>query len=148
MWLTREETIWILPAVALVLPIAAFLEWRRGANRWGGRCLLLVSPLAILAVSLALVSVVNRHHYGAFIVTEVGSADWLAAYGALTRVEHDVPRRFMIAPRHVRERIYAVSPAFSELRASLEGDLGHRWMSFGCRQMPDKIGRASCREGW
>jgi len=146
LWLTREETIWILPSVLFIVAASAFLEWRRGAARLWQRWLLLFSPLAILGVALALVSGINLYYYGAFIVTEVAASDWLAAYGALLRVEHDTPQRYVVVPRHVRERIYRVSPAFAELRSAIEGQLGRDWMTHGCKMMPETCGDITA--GW
>jgi hypothetical protein len=146
MWLAREESIWILPSMLFILAAAAFSQWRRGADRLGRRYLLLISPFAILLASIALVSAVNRAHYGVFLVTETAASDWLAAYGALSRVEHDSWRRYAPVPRHVRERIYRASPAFSELRSVIEGDLGRLFTSYGCVE-----GRELCSDvsaGW
>jgi hypothetical protein len=140
MWLTREETLWILPTVLFVLALAAMLEWRRRGPRLWQRCVVLVTPLVVLGVFIVLVSAVNWYHYGAFVVTEVGGADWRAAYGALSRVQHDSHKRYLVVPRHVRERIYGVSPAFAVLRPSLEGELGRSWQTPGCRMMPETCG--------
>jgi hypothetical protein len=54
--------------------------------------------------------------------------------GALYRVNQGVPRRqYVVVPKETRERIYAVSPAFVELRPSLEGALGQSWAALSCQ---------------
>src|SRR5262249_52428752 len=53
---------------------------------------------------------------------------------------------YVVVPRHVRERIYRVSPAFAELRSSIEGDLGAAWAVHGCRAMPETCGDITT--GW
>ncbi len=146
MWLARGESIWILPPVLFILAAAAFWLWRSRVDRLWWRCLLLVSPLAVLGAATALVSTINLFSYGIFVVTEVAGPDWLAAYGALSRVEHDPWQRYVVVPRHVRERIYRVSPAFAELQPAIEGELGRGWMSHGCKMMPETCGDITA--GW
>ena len=104
------------------------------------------SPLALLAVVTGTVATINRAVYGLFVTTDVAGADWLAAYGALSRVEHDRWQQYVVVPQHVRERIYRVSPAFTELRPSLEGDMARAWMSHGCKAMPHTCGEVTA--GW
>lgn len=146
MWLAREESLWIVPSVAFVLASAGWALWWRGIDRLWSRWGLLVSPVAIVAAGVGLVSTVNLIHYGAFMVTETGSAAWLGAYGALSRVEHDTWQRFAVAPRPVRDRIYRVSSAFAELRPAIEGDLGRIWGAQGCGRVKQLCGDIGA--GW
>jgi len=135
MWLTREDTLWILPSVLGLLAATALSPWRRGLDRLWPRTVILVSPLLIWGAAIAVISTINLLVYGAFVTTEVASGEWLAAYGALSRVEPDSQQRYVIVPRHVRERIYAASPAFAELRATIEGERGREWGSYGCEHL-------------
>lgn len=146
MWLARGESIWILPPVLFILTAAAFWMWRSRVDRLWQRGLLLVSPLAVLGATTALVSTINLSYYGVFVVTELAGPDWLAAYGALSRVKHDPWQRYLAVPRHVRERIYRASPAFAELRSAIEGELGRRWTKHGCQTIPETCGDIA--DGW
>jgi hypothetical protein len=135
MWLTRGDSIWVLPSVLGLLAVTALSQWGRRLDRLGQRVLILVTPLAIWGAAMVAISTTNLVVYGAFVTTEVAADEWLAAYGALSRVEGDSWQRYIVVPRHVRERIYRVSPAFAELRPALEGQLGRDWALNGCRQM-------------
>jgi hypothetical protein len=129
-WLTREEAVWLAPAGALLL--GAFVL-RLVVSRpawWAARLALLVMPVALWGGAEAVICAINQHKYGVYTSCEHREANFLAAYGALCRVEHDNWQRFVPVPREVRERIYAVSPTFKELQPILEGELGRRWQGW------------------
>lgn len=130
-WITREESVWILPAVALPF---AWLFWQA----WQTRAAFVASPrhLAVLLLPFALwpvaplaVAALNHHHYGAFITCEFKAPEFKAAYGALTRVTPARWHPHIPVARETRERVYAVSPAFALLRPQLEGPLGDNWIA-------------------
>ena len=159
-WVTREEGIWLLPALAVLAGMGALAAWRRG------RRLRRISParpdawrlaaafLAPLALSVAAAGLVvngvkaaNLWHYGVFIANEFHATDFKNAYGALARIRHDQPRRYVVFPADARQRAYAASPAARELQPFLEGDSGQTWRRIGCGQ----TGISPCPEilsGW
>jgi hypothetical protein len=126
-WLTREEGIWILPGIGLAaLSIS-------GLTRNVLRRTALVLAAATLCTASAMVAVMaaNAARYGVFAVTEIGT-DWFgSAIGALQRVRSDLDRPYVTVTRASRERIYAVSPTFRQLRPLLEGGLGSHWTRDG-----------------
>jgi len=120
-WLTREEGIWIVPAAALALGYAALRTIRDHASpqRFVQAGAMLIIPAALVALAVGGVAALNRHHYGVACVNEFKAPFFGAAYGALTRVT--------VPPRHItpvtaaaRDKIYAVSPSFAELRPYLD----------------------------
>lgn len=119
-WTTREEGVWILPALLAGLALAAGLAWRDGGVRplWAvGRELALAGlALAVMQGGIAGVKWLNWRHYGVADVVEFKQKAFLSAYGALSRVEHRDWRRYVVVPREVLARLYAVSPAAAELR--------------------------------
>lgn len=128
LWLTREEGVWIIPAV---LVLAGFggsrillmrpLPWRK--------IFLYLLPFVIWLTVIAAVSGVNKMRYGIFAISELKSSPFLAAYGALLRVKQNNWKPTIPVPEDVIERVYKVSPAFSELRQFFDGDIGKRWGS-------------------
>lgn len=126
-WLTRNESVWILPGTGLLVAATALAFWReRLPDRWS-RLGLLGLPVLVWAAALLTVSTLNWRHYGVFTTTEFKQADFNDAYGALSRIEPERWRRFIPVPREVRERLYPLSPAFAELQPYLEGELGEAW---------------------
>lgn len=126
-YLTREEAIWLVPSAALIGGAALWLAWR--ASR--AALVALLKMLALAGVCAALpvlvVSALNRHYYGWFGTVEFRAAPMQQAYGALLRVQAGPQLPFVPLTRQAREAIYAVSPAFAELRPHLDGDLGQGW---------------------
>jgi len=122
--LTREEGVWIMPSLLLIISFAAVSMW---VTRHEGRVrglLLCVLPFCVWLASIGAISEVNRRYYGVFTTVEFKSPDFLAAYGALTRVKHEKWHPMVPVPRDVRERVYKVSPALAGLRPHLEGEIG------------------------
>ncbi|MCC6627676.1 MAG: hypothetical protein IT340_09770 [Chloroflexi bacterium] len=144
-WVTREEGVWLLPAIGLLLGGTVVQIWRRGVDRW--RRLLLVASAPVLAVAVVvLVAAINLGVYGVFAVTEFTTAEWLAAYGAVTRVEPATRRPYVPLAREDRQRLYQVSPAFAELRRTLEGPSLAAWEGHSCQAVPSACGEVA--GGW
>lgn len=125
--LAREEGIWMAPFLLIVVSAAAFRIWKTPSVARKNLCIVAL-PLALVAVIIGGVAGMNKARYGIFGVNELKSPDFLAAYGALSRVKPNVWKIAVPVPQEVRSRIYEVSPAFAELKPYLEGDLGKRWL--------------------
>jgi hypothetical protein len=123
-WLTREEGVWLAPTAMLLLACPVICLLRQRPPRWLARLTVCAAPLAIWAIAHGAVCAANWGHYGVFTSCEFKWHPFLAAYGALSRVEPSPWQRYIPVPKETRRRIYEVSPAFRELEGSLEGDLG------------------------
>ena len=126
--LTREEGVWIAPAVLMFVGLAAHRIWK---TPMPGRMLRLllccIFPFGVCGAALSVVSAMNWFHYGVFTTVESKSREFLAAYGALTRVKHANWSASVPVPREARFRIYSASPVFGQLENFLEGDIGKVW---------------------
>ncbi len=120
-WFTREEGPWLLPAVAIPLAFAG-VQRARLASGW--RRVVTVAPLAapllILAAAHVALAQANRHYYGVSTTIELRAPWFTHAYGALTRVDPERALLRIPVTASARAQIYAVSPAFAELRPHLE----------------------------
>lgn len=126
-WLTREEAAWLLPCAALLWGTVALAVWRDRAPDRRPKLLLLVLPPVLWGGVVTLVATINLGYYGVFTTCECKQAEFKDAFGAMLRV---VPnKKIPLTPitRDVRERLYAVSPAFAELRPVLDGPQGEGW---------------------
>ncbi len=130
-WLTREEGIWLLPSLGLIIALAVYQSKKCGFWAWKSRLALWLGGLAIPVILVWMVSAANLHNYGVFAKTEYNSAVFKSAYGSLTRVKAGIRRPQVPVTRKVRMNIYDVSPTFSELRPYLEGQVGKEWVEFG-----------------
>lgn len=125
LWVTREEGMAVVPALA-VLALGAIVLSRRIAAALIAIMVVTISGLVIPMTILSL----NYAYYRVAIVTEMQSEYFTHAYGALSRVKHDQWRQYIPVPKHVREKIYKVSPAFASLERFLEEST---WIGAGCR---------------
>lgn len=145
-WLTREEGVWLLPALAAVALVAA-PSWFRSPAR-AGRALAALAAAALTGgAMIGAVAWTNAAQYGVFATSEFKTEAFQRGYGALARVRQDRWQRHVVLPRDARERAYAASPAAAELRPFLDGPLGETWRSVGC----DRTAAAECPEilsGW
>lgn len=121
-WLTREEGPWLLPTVVVLLGFAAYQTLRlRTADARIRAATIVVAPALIAAGCFATVAVINWRHYGVATVVELKAPWFKRAYGALSRVGPDNYINMVPVPKPSRELAYGASPAFAELRASIDG---------------------------
>lgn len=135
-WLTREEGLWLAPAVAIpvVARFVAILRRQRSRDALMAIAGFIGLPLAGLGLVVIPVNCANYVYYGGFVNNEFRSSDFQAAYGALSRIDHDRFQRFVVFPKDARTRAYAVSPAARELAPFFEGPAGAGWAAVGCRE--------------
>ncbi len=125
-WLTREESVWILPGLA-VLGAGLFIGLPRERSAWRSAVTSLgIATLAAL-LPLLVVSTMNYRHYGWFGTVEFRASEFKDAYGALVRIKSGPSLPKVPVTRQAREAAYAVSPAFAELQPYLEGPVGDQW---------------------
>ena len=127
LWHMREESIWIAPLPAFAA--AGVLAWVFGDRhaRWKRAVLVLVPPALFLVAAHAAIVVTNGLRYGVWCDVEFKWRPFVLACGSLNGVRQYPPVPHTPVPHEVRERVYAVSPAFAELRPLLEGQLGTDW---------------------
>lgn len=140
-WLTREEGIWIIPAllvVAVFAVAAARIDHTAPPAAKPRRTRLALGATALgTAVAVALVGAVawrNLAAYGVFTDVDFRARGFVSAYSALSSITPEAWQRFVVVPRDAREKAYGVSAAAATLRPALEGDLGGSWKSMGCAQ--------------
>jgi len=123
LWTTRPEKPLVLGLVLVFAGLDALSRRAHGSD-WRASLLASLGVAGIAFASIASVAcgfaAVNALHYGMFKTSDLSGGGFAAANDALLSIEHASPRRFVLVPRDVRERVYAVSPAFRELRPHLE----------------------------
>ncbi len=148
-WLTREEGLWLAPAVLIIAGMAVIETIRRGreagiaktgvARRLALRAVPWLCALLVLAGLNGVVAALNWRHYGAFETTEVKSRNFRLGYNALARIKPEAWQRYVVFPKDVRAKAYAVSSAARELQPALDGPIGEQWRAIGCGQQNVKV---------
>jgi len=130
-WLTREEAIWLVPCLAVIL--AAYVASIRKDPNLGVKLLGLAIPFAFWNLSDTAVARLNQHFYGWNVVVETKAPEFVSAYNALARIDSGNHNPLVVVPHASREIAYRVSPAARELEPALEGPLGHNWINMVCK---------------
>ena len=133
-WLTREEGVWLLPALALLLTYWLWAQRHVLLRQWRPALAFAALPIVVATVMVGAVNTTNYAVYGVFRNNDFRSSDFLGGYGALTRIRHDHWQRYVPFPKDARERAYAMSAAARELKPYFEGDGGEFWRQGGCAQ--------------
>ncbi len=147
-WYSREEGIWLLPALGVIGAVAVWHSWQLRGSVSSWRIAALVLPVAIFFSAGWALRLTNARHYGAPVAVDVKDGAFPDAYGALTRI---TPSGFIPGvpvSRETRLRAYAVSPAFAELRSKLEGPIGDRWCRYGWEGSTSAVSGKEIRGGW
>lgn len=137
-WITREEGIWILPGLMLLIIYGFIIRYKERLE--------LISFIKNLAIFLIFAtfptittSFINYSKYSIFQVVDFKDSEFKAALNALNSVivGEEVP--FVPVSKKKREAIYKVSPAFQELEPYFE-DRGKGWISYGCKERAQSCG--------
>lgn len=153
-WLTREEGIWLMPALAMVVLTAlGGVSWGSALSRrarLGAMAMPLLTAGLVFMAGIGTVSWVNAWKYGVFETSEFKSTAFQRGYGALARIRPMQWRRLVVFPHDARERAYGVSPAARELAPYFEGAGGEGWRRVGCTQswMLDPAACPEILAGW
>jgi hypothetical protein len=142
-WLNREEGVWLLPALAVLLGAALVSAWRRGQGLLpaAGSAALV---LATAAAGVGAVSWVDHKRYGVADIVEFKQREFVSAYGALSRIRHAAWRPYVPVPQEALAQAFAASPALAELRTRFNG----AWIGFGCRSLRVVPCDGEYRGGW
>lgn len=131
-WLTREEGVWLLPSIILLIGYTIYdLRLMHTTEFWKRFFAVCMVPVVIWGGGLLVISTINYIKYGIFCSVEFKHESFKQAYGALSRVSPDRHLPHIPVPRDTRHEIYEVSPHFKELKPFLEGETGEKWASYG-----------------
>lgn len=128
-FLLREDGWWLAPLCIVAAVTVVVLLLRAKPKKLFVRLGSLLVCFAVAAGCIAAYCGMNQKHYGRFIVSDLTSSEFQAAYGAMTRVvaEDEDYNPIVPIPRSSREKLYAVSPLFAELEPYLESNSFSRW---------------------
>jgi hypothetical protein len=143
LWTTRPEqpliAVWVL-----TFGSCRFLLASASAESTGPALVRSALAIAVLASGIAFVVgsvlVLNYAYYGVWRTSDYKAPGYVAANRVLLSIAHENPRRKVPVPVDVRERAYAVSPAFAALRPTLESPSWARGVSCNMDNVCDDLG--------
>lgn len=127
-WITREESVWLLPTMGLIALGLLFAVRHELRARWRTLTCACGVFLAAFALPILALSAANLSHYGWFGTVEFRAAEFKNAYGALSRIAVGPDLTQVIVSRQMREAGYNASPTFALLQPHLEGPIGAHWI--------------------
>jgi hypothetical protein len=133
-WITREEGIWIIPGLMLLLLLKA---WQLKKENLAIKNIFYRFACFSLTVILfiSLIAFVNYYKYGNFEVVDFKGTAYSSAMKSLNSVDVGQDLPYLPVSFEKRQAIYKVSPSFAQLKDFFE-DTGKGWTSHGCRFYP------------
>lgn len=140
--ITREEGIWLTPALLLIFTLSVFMADTNVARRR-----VVVASILMLATTSSVqvgIRLMNLVKYGTFAVTDFQDNNFNRAVLALQRLGDRRP--YLYVTRSAMTIAYGVSPTFQRLRPYLDGPAGTQWGLHGCGWLPSTCGEIAA--GW
>lgn len=131
LWHTREDGIWIMPFVVVVILITLGSIFLKGSFRDDvgdklKRSIWVILPLLLLFLSSTLISLVNQSYYGIYTTNELNDSHFTDTIKLIYRVKPDEDVYRCSVPRSTMTKLYAVSPSLKSIEDELEASLD-RW---------------------
>ncbi|MET0931841.1 MAG: hypothetical protein ABWX74_20160 [Aeromicrobium sp.] len=138
-WITREEGIWIFPALAVL--VSARL-WQLRKDRSGRLPFVLAAAAyAVGAVVPTLVtSAINQREYDTFAVQDFKSKAFQGALESLDGIVVEPDVALAPVPNRALDLAYDASPAMRTIKPYLEGPETSGYLSMSCTAVPDACG--------
>jgi hypothetical protein len=132
-WLTREEGIWIVPAIIIALVFSAYQQKRHQSHMLPRVFLAkILTTLASAALVIVATGSMNKLFYGRFVVNEIKDSSFQSAYNALQRASYMYHKPYLPVAKQARLRIYEQSPTFAKLKSYLDPDGKPSPWNYGC----------------
>lgn len=115
-YLCREETIWILPFIAIATIITiGFIILDKTCQSKIKKLMLYLIPIIIFLASIVTICSLNYKHYGVFMLNQYWSKEFKEVYGALTRIKSETEYDKVPITKDMLSKAYKISPTFAKL---------------------------------
>ena len=120
--LLREDAAWLLIFAVPAAVVYIFQVFHSKCNAVIGKLCVIALTAALTLGCVGAYAGMNYKYYGRFVISDLTSSEFTAAYGAMTRiiVPSDEKNAIVPVPASSREKLANASPAFAELMPYLE----------------------------
>lgn len=143
---TREEGLWVIPGMLVLLAGVVLVLRRNGAELKDGIKLASAGAAGVIFVQM-LVMAINFGFYGTATTQDFTVGSFPRALAAIQSVSESPAVKYNSVSLADMEAIYSVSPAFKELEPYFKGP-GLFWTRFGCDFGPSTCGEFSSWFMW
>lgn len=139
-WITREEGIWIIPALGLILIYRLITIWL-SKNKNDAIALAKNSALVAIGFTLPILAIcsLNYYKYGAFLTVDFKDQNFAKSMSLLNSIKTDKKLSHVPVNKEQRNIAYSVSPAFAELQEYFD-NRGLHWTRPGCNNYKESCG--------
>ncbi len=128
LWLTREDGIWILPFILVVITlliISILFQNRKGKKiQWNRKVvtklMVAILPMLLLILSLQAVKLVNYAKYGIYAYNEINDGYFGKVIKTMYRVKTDEDIPYVTVTRNKIKVLYENSPTLKSIEPELE----------------------------
>jgi hypothetical protein len=138
LYLSREETIWLYPWMAIAFAVLFYQPEREKVLRLMGKTL----PLLILGIALPILVVLTANYtkYGHFGVKDSAVKEFNAAFKLMKSVRTKEEKPFVDITHNAFSKMFEVSPTLAQYQPYLEGNIGKKWGTLMCRRHTEVCG--------
>jgi hypothetical protein len=121
-WMTREESIWMLPLIIMLGLCVCYEVYQHKSQRLKRAFICAAIPIVCFFIAIGWVCFHNYRHYHYFGITDIRSKPYCDAVGAITRVKSKKWHPSIILNRETSAAIAKVSPTYGKLEPLLNLD--------------------------
>jgi hypothetical protein len=124
-WITREEGIWIVPGILLLLFIKT-VQLKQQNLPAKNLFYRFIYFLSIAVIFICLIASINYHRYGMFEVVDFKGKAFSSALKSLNKIDMGVDLPHLPVSAEKRKEIYKISPTFMKLKDYFDNK-GKKW---------------------
>jgi hypothetical protein len=125
-WLTREDSIWMLPFIlsaSIISIISVFLIHWKNIGLLIKKSAIIIIPILILIGGINLVKYINYVNYGVYEINDLKNSGFSELMGNIYTVKQDEEIPYVWVNRSTISKLYDVSPTLNSIRKEFEDSL-------------------------
>ncbi len=148
-WITREEGLWLLPALAAawlygLIACVQRAQWRGAAHQ----AAVIAMTVAIATAGVTVIGQINQRYYGTSDIVEFKQTEFLRGYDSLARIEALPAQPFVEIPHATLVKAAAASPLAARLLPVFNSDEAKFFALVGCQAQNISPCDGEIRNGW